>query len=113
MPICNRLNKKPLAPTPLLWYKQGMSRTVFCKKYQQELPALEKPPFPGPKGQDLYDNYSAKAWDEWQAHQTMLINERHLNMMEPGSRAFLAEERDKFMANEEVAQAEGYVPPDK
>lgn len=89
-----------------------MSRTVFCTKYQQELPGLDKPPFPGPKGQEIFDNISAKAWQEWQAHQTMLINERRLNMMEPGSRAFLAEERDKFMANQEVAQAEGYVPLD-
>ena len=42
----------------------------------------------------------------------MLINERRLNMMEPGSRAFLSEERAKFMNNEEVAQADGYVPPE-
>lgn len=87
-----------------------MSRTVFCKKYQQELPGLDKPPFPGAKGQDIFDNFSAKAWEDWQAHQTMLINERRLNMMEPSARVFLSEERDKFMANEEVAQAEGFVP---
>lgn len=89
-----------------------MSRTVFCKKYQQDLPALERAPFPGPKGQELLDTVSAKAWDEWQAHQTMLINERRLNAMEPGARAFLAEEREKFFNNEDVAQADGYVPPE-
>ena len=89
-----------------------MSRTVFCKKFQQELPGLEKAPFPGPKGQEIFDHISAKAWEEWTAHQTMLINERRLNMMEPGSRAFLSEERAKFMNNEEVAQADGYVPPE-
>ena len=42
-----------------------MSRTVFCRKYQQELEGLPNPPFPGPKGQDIYDNVSAKAWQEW------------------------------------------------
>ncbi|HAN29071.1 MAG TPA: oxidative damage protection protein, partial [Haliea salexigens] len=27
-----------------------MSRTVFCKRYQQELEGLDAPPYPGPKG---------------------------------------------------------------
>lgn len=88
-----------------------MSRTVHCRKYQQEMEGLAKPPFPGPKGEDIYNNISAKAWSEWQAHQTMLINERHLNMMEPAARSFLQQEMDKFMAGEDYAQAEGYVPP--
>ena len=35
-----------------------MSRTVFCRKYQQELPGLAQAPFPGPKGQDILENVS-------------------------------------------------------
>ena len=31
-----------------------MSRTVFCTKYQQELPGLDAPPYPGPTGSSLY-----------------------------------------------------------
>ena len=27
-----------------------MSGTVFCKKFQKELPAMTVPPMPGPKG---------------------------------------------------------------
>ncbi|WP_066960409.1 oxidative damage protection protein [Microbulbifer sp. Q7] len=87
-----------------------MSRTVFCRKYQEELEGLPNPPFPGPKGQDIYDNVSAKAWQEWMAHQTMLINEKRLNMMEPSSRAYLAEQMSKFFAGEDYDDAEGYVP---
>lgn len=87
-----------------------MSRTIFCKKYQQELPGLARPPFPGPKGQDIYDNISQQAWDEWQKQQTMIINERKLNMMDPDSRRFIQEQMDKFMAGEDFEQAEGYVP---
>ena len=89
-----------------------MSRTVFCKKFQKDLPGLERPPFPGPKGQDIFDNVSLQAWQEWQAHQTMLINERQLNMMDTGARVFIQEEMQKFLAGEEYAKADGYVPPE-
>ncbi len=88
-----------------------MSRTVHCRKYNEQLPGLDRPPYPGAKGQDIYDNVSKKAWDEWQAHQTMLINERRLNMMNAEDRKFLQGEMDKFLSGQEYAQAEGYVPP--
>ena len=52
-----------------------MSRTVFCRKYQKELEGLDFPPMPGAKGQDIFENISKQAWEEWQAQQTMLINE--------------------------------------
>ena len=44
-----------------------MSRTVFCRRYQKEMEGLETPPLPGAKGQDIYENVSARAWAEWQA----------------------------------------------
>lgn len=87
-----------------------MSRMVFCKKYQRELPGLDRPPYPGPKGQAIFESVSKQAWEEWQKHQTMIINERKLNMMDPESRRFLQQEMDKFLAGEEFAQAEGYTP---
>ncbi|HCP56156.1 MAG: oxidative damage protection protein [Pseudomonadaceae bacterium] len=88
-----------------------MTRTVMCRKHKQELPGLDRPPYPGPKGEDLYNNVSKQAWDEWQKHQTLLINERRLNMMNTEDRKFLQAEMDKFLSGEEYAQAEGYVPP--
>ena len=88
-----------------------MSRTVFCRKYQEELPGLPVPPYPGSKGQDIYDNISQKAWQEWQQQQTMLINEKQLSMMDADHRKYLQEEMDKFFANQDYDKAEGYVPP--
>lgn len=88
-----------------------MSRTVFCRKYQQDLEGLNAPPFPGPRGQDIFDNVSQKAWNEWQTHQTMLINEKQLSMMDPESRKYLQSEMAKFLSGEEYDKAEGYVPP--
>jgi Fe-S cluster biosynthesis and repair protein YggX len=88
-----------------------MTRTVFCRKYQRELPGLDAPPYPGAKGQDIFEHVSKQAWQEWQAHQTQLINERRLSLLEPQTRKFLQEEMDKFLAGEDFAKAEGYVPP--
>ncbi len=90
-----------------------MTRTVFCRKYQQELEGLDRPPYPGPKGMDIYENVSKKAWTEWTDHQTMLINEKHLSMMDPSTRQFLQQEMEKFMSGEDFAKADGYVPPSK
>lgn len=90
-----------------------MSRTVFCRKYKEELEGLDRAPYPGPKGQDIYDNVSKKAWQEWTAHQTLLINEKHLSMMDPKTRVFLQEEMEKFMSGDDCEKVEGYVPPSK
>ncbi|WP_049722630.1 oxidative damage protection protein [Gilvimarinus polysaccharolyticus] len=90
-----------------------MSRTVMCRKYQQELPALAQPPFPGPKGQDIYEHVSQKAWQEWMSHQTMLINEKQLNLMDTSSRVYLGEQMIKFLSGEDYDAADGYVPPVK
>ncbi len=88
-----------------------MARMVFCRKYKQELEGLQQPPFPGPKGQDVFENISKQAWEEWLAHQTMLINEKHLNMMDMGSRTYLSEQMTRFLSGEAYDEAEGYVPP--
>jgi Fe-S cluster biosynthesis and repair protein YggX len=87
-----------------------MTRTVHCRKYDQKLEGLEKAPYPGPKGQDIFDNVSKQAWEEWQAHQTRLINEKHLTMTDPASRKYLMEQMDRFLSGQDYDQAEGYVP---
>jgi Fe-S cluster biosynthesis and repair protein YggX len=88
-----------------------MMRMVFCKKYQSEMEGLNAPPYPGAKGLEIFEHISKQAWQEWQEHQTQLINEKRLSMMEPAARKFLQAEMDKFFAGEEFAKAEGYVPP--
>lgn len=89
-----------------------MSRTVFCKKYHQDLPGLPMPPYPGAKGQEIYNNVSLKAWQEWQKQQVMLINEKQLNMASADDRQYLQEQMDRFMNNESHDKASGYVAPD-
>ena len=88
-----------------------MARMVHCRKLKQELPGLDLPPFPGPKGQEIFENVSKQAWAEWMTHQTTLINEMRLNMMDLTARTYLSEQREKYFSGEDVDQAEGYVPP--
>lgn len=87
-----------------------MTRTVFCRKHQNDLPGLMQPPLPGKKGQELFETISQKAWNEWLEHQTRLINEKQLNLMDTATRVYLHEQMDKFFSGVEVDQAEGYVP---
>ncbi|MFK7865561.1 MAG: oxidative damage protection protein [Pseudohongiellaceae bacterium] len=88
-----------------------MARMVNCKKLGKELPGLTLPPYPGVKGQEIYETVSQQAWNDWQSQQTMLINEKQLSMMNPDDRKYLQEEMDKYLNNQDHDTAEGYVPP--
>lgn len=89
---------------------QPTTRIVHCRKYDQELEGLAQPPMPGALGEEIYNSISKRAWEEWQALQTMLINEKHLSAREPAARKYLSEQRERFFSNEPVDRAEGYVP---
>ena len=84
--------------------------TVFCKKYEAELPAMEKPPFPNELGRRLHAEYSQKAWDQWVALQTMLINEKHLSLFEPEAKQFLSEQRELFLSGGDYEKPSGFTP---
>ncbi len=73
-----------------------MSKLIFCKKLQKEAPALSAPPFPGDFGKKIFEEISETAWQMWIAHQTILINEYRLNLIDPQSRSFLRQEMQKF-----------------
>ena len=89
-----------------------MPRTVHCRKYQQELEGLAQPPLPGAKGELIFQTVSRKAWEEWQALQTMLINERNLRLIDPQARQYLSEQMEKFLNNQPIDRIKGYRPPE-
>ena len=89
-----------------------MTRTVFCRKYQTELEGLAQPPLPGAKGELIFETVSRKAWAQWQAVQTMLINEKSLRLINPQARQYLAAQMEKFLDNEPIDRIEGYRPPE-
>jgi len=87
-----------------------MSETVHCQKYNKELEKLARPPFPGKRGEAIFQTLSKQAWLEWVKLQTMLINEKRLNVLDPETQKYLAEQRDKFLSNQEHDHASGYTP---
>ena len=89
-----------------------MTRTVHCALLDEDLPALEYQPYPGELGKRIVESISAPAWQQWLAHQTMLINENRLSPINPEHRAFLEGEMEKFFFGEGSARPEGYVPQD-
>lgn len=87
-----------------------MARTVKCMKLGTEAEGLENPPFPGVKGQFIYDNVSQQAWSEWIDMQTMIINEQRLASFDPKAKKLLETEREKFLFSDDFVMPEGYVP---
>lgn len=85
-------------------------KTVFCYKLKEELPALSFQPYPGKLGERIVQEISQKAWDMWLAHQTTLINEYRLNLLDPEARKFLSQEMEKFLFGEGSAKPQGFVP---
>jgi len=90
-----------------------MARTVFCQKLQKEAEGLGFQLYPGELGEKIFNNISKEAWGQWQHKQTMLINEKHLNMMDPEHRAFLEEQMVGFLFEGKEVEIEGYRPPAK
>lgn len=85
-----------------------MTREVYCKKLNESLEGLDRQPYPGELGKNIYENISKKAWKMWLSHQTMLINEYRLNVIEPESRKFLEKEMDKFLFGDGSDLPTGY-----
>ena len=87
-----------------------MSRIIFCQKLKQDAEGLDQLVYPGEFGQKIYDNISKAAWQQWVDHQTMLINEYKLNMMDKKARDFIKIEMEKFLFGDGSEKPAGFTP---
>ncbi len=87
-----------------------MARTVQCVKLGREAEGFEKPFYPGELGERLFAQVSREAWQQWLAHQTMLINEYRLSPIEPKHRKYLETEMEKYFFGDGSEAPSGYVP---
>ncbi|VFS44896.1 Fe(2+)-trafficking protein [Enterobacter cancerogenus] len=62
-----------------------MARTIFCTFLQRDAEGQDFQLYPGDLGKRIYNEISKEAWGQWQKKQTMLINEKKLSMMNPGT----------------------------
>lgn len=88
-----------------------MSRTIHCEYLKRDAEGLDFQLYPGELGKRIYDHISKEAWQAWQAKQTMLINEKRLNMMQPEARQFLEQQMVAFLFEGKDVEIEGYTPP--
>ncbi|MGJ8582338.1 MAG: oxidative damage protection protein [Psychromonas sp.] len=89
-----------------------MSRTVFCTYLKKEAPGLTYQLIPGEVGKRIFDNISKEAWAIWQSKQTMLINEKKLNLMQAEDRALIQEAMIGFLFEDKEVEIEGFKPKD-
>lgn len=87
-----------------------MSRTIHCQKLKIDAEGLDFPPYPGELGKKIFEHISKQAWQMWLNHQTMLINEYRLNMLDAQARSFLAQEMEKFLFGDGSEKPAGFVP---
>ncbi len=87
-----------------------MTRLIFCSKLNKEAPGLMQAPLPNELGQKIFEHISAEAWQSWLAHQTMLINEYRLSMLDAKARTYLLQEMEKFLFGDGCEKPAGYVP---
>lgn len=87
-----------------------MSRTVQCRLLGREADGLDRQPYPGELGKRIFDEISKEAWQAWLSHQTMLINEYRLSLIDPEARKFLEGEMQKYLFEGGTDKPEGFVP---
>lgn len=88
-----------------------MARVVNCVKLGKEAEGLDRPTYPGELGQRIFDNVSKEAWQQWMQHQTILINEHRLSVIDPKAREFLETEMEKFFFGDGSETPDGFTPP--
>ncbi len=87
-------------------------RTVFCVKFQKEMPALDEAPFDThPLGQRIYESVSKEAWKMWLEQMKMIMNEYRLNLGTPESQEFLLKQMEQYFYGEGAALPPGYIAP--
>jgi Fe-S cluster biosynthesis and repair protein YggX len=98
----------PPEPPPSAGNPSG--RTVFCHKFQKELPGLEAPPWPGELGQRIFENISVDAWKMWEERMKMILNEYRLMPWQKEAQQLIAKHMEDFFFGEDAALPPGYVP---
>ena len=86
-------------------------KTVNCIKFNKELEALDRAPYPGELGKKILEAVSKEAWQEWLDYQTMLINENSLNLFEESSQSYLKQQMEiYFFSDDDVDKIDGFIP---
>jgi Fe-S cluster biosynthesis and repair protein YggX len=84
---------------------------IHCIKLGKEAEGLDFPPVPGELGRRIFESVSKEAWQQWQRHQTMLLNENRLSLADPRARKYLLTQMEQYFFGEGADMPSGYTPP--
>lgn len=100
-------------------------KTVMCARLNKELPALDPTSTPGRMAmkmglmlggeelqQQLLENISEQAWNEWSEHMVMILNEYQLDPTSGDANKILRKHLDDFLFAG-GGHVPGYVPPEE
>ncbi|MBT3992613.1 MAG: oxidative damage protection protein [Gammaproteobacteria bacterium] len=87
-----------------------MNEKIICSYFKDEREVMDRVPYPGELGEKIYKEISKEAWQLWLEHQTMLINENRLSMVDPEARKYLQNEMKKFLFEGHSSKPTEYVP---
>jgi Fe-S cluster biosynthesis and repair protein YggX len=90
--------------------QEPVKRTVFCVKFQREMPGLDEPPFDNELGQRIYEHVSREAWALWMEHCKMILNEYRLNPANRQDQELIVQQMEQFFFGEGAALPPNFVP---
>ena len=88
-----------------------MARMIQCIKLGKQAEGLDFPPVPGELGRRIFENVSKEAWQQWQRHQTMLVNENRLSLADARARKYLQAQMEQYFFGDGADMPSGYTPP--
>jgi len=87
-----------------------MPKTIHCHFYNKDLPGLLSPPYHGPLGKKIHQTISQQAWDSWLEHQTKLINEYHLSVIDPEAVQFIENQMIAYLFEKNTKMPPKFKP---
>ena len=87
-----------------------MARMVQCVKLGRQAEGLDEPPFDSPLGQKIFENVSKEAWQLWQDHMKILLNEYRLQPWRKEHQEFIVQQMEQYFFGTGAQLPEEYKP---
>lgn len=90
-----------------------MAHMVNCPVLKRQAEGLDRPPYPGPLGEQIYQTVSKEGWARWLERLTTIINENRLSTADPATIGIIEQHMRGFLFGEGELGGlpPGYVPP--
>jgi Fe-S cluster biosynthesis and repair protein YggX len=74
-----------------------MPAQIHCRRCDRVADALQRPPYPGPLGQEIAAAACRECWNLWREDEVRVINELRLNFLDPAAQTALEQRLREFL----------------